>query len=679
MKKFTLLAVMVSMVGVSLWAQRPNRVLSADQAAKVHTYAPIYEQQTAPVDNHGLLEARPYVESPLSTAKTSGIQAVSPRQMGRASNVYSILRTAQNQVYANDSLNVVAFIHRHDVTIWGGGGAESGKLRYDLSIDGGSSFVSDLGPLNNAYQRPSRYPNITGFNNSGTPNPFASQLVYSAPTLSPSPDWDGYVTGMSTVDLSAPVVTETYSLLNANTLLQGGLTQSTAGVYWTADFRYNGATTGEIFVNRGEYNAQAGDVVWQRKDTIVPNHFTGANSGSPVLIGPNIAFSPDGMTGWVAYLGDIVGGHDSTVQAIFIKSTDAGATWGAPMEVDLRTIPWIEDSLQSLWITVDSVSGDTSPASSGIPTLAFDFDLTVDINGNPHMAAVVGTAGAGQPYSIGSGLAKFLGDIWTPDGGATWTATYIAPILAFRGDFGTGDPVSMDNQPQISRTPTGDHIFYSWADSDTSAATGSMNGIGFGNSDQLAPNLRIAGLRVSDGAQTCYKRVTDGDFIWEGRALFPTLAPEVLISGDSVYLPIVMVEMIANDPLQPCQFWYFGMDANFDASVDFGNIVNLAWDANCTPIVNVKDEVVSEIVLGQSFPNPTNDKAVIEYAMPYSANVTIDLVNVYGQQVGILQQGEVTAGTHRVDVSTRELAAGVYFYNLRTQDQTLTRKMIVTK
>lgn len=664
------------MVGVSLWAQRPNQVISADQLSKVDSYAPRFEQMTAPVDNYAIPQATPYVASPLSQARTSGITAVAPRQMGRASNIYSILRGEQNQVWANDSLNMVAFIHRHDVTIWGGGGAESGKLRFDLSIDGGSTFVNDLGPLNNNYQRPSRYPNITGFNNSGTANPFAAQLVYSAPTLSPSPDWDGYVTGMSSIDLATPVVTETYSLLNSNTLLQGGLTQSTPGTYWTADFRYNGATTGEIFLNKGTYNATNNDIDWVRQDTVVPPHFDPA---APTLIGPNIAFSPDGQIGWVAFMGDLVGGLDSSVSAIFMKSTDAGASWGAPQEVDLRTVPWIADSLQTLWISVDSVSNDTVPASDGTPTLAFDFDLTVDINGNPHLVSVVGTAAEGTPYSISSGIAKFIADIWSPDGGATWDASYIAPILTFRGTFGTGDPVTMDNQPQISRTPNGDHVFYSWADSDTSAATGSMNGIGFGNSDNLAPNLRIAGLRISDGAKTCYKRVTDGDFIWEGRALFPALAPEVLVSGDSIYMPIVMVEMIANDPLQPCQFWYFGQDANFDAATDFGTSVNLAWDANCVPLVNVQDEVNSGIILGQSFPNPTSDKAVIEFEMPFSADVTIDLVNVYGQQVGILLDREVSAGVHRVDVATSGLAAGVYFYNLRTSDEILSKKMIITK
>jgi len=239
----------------------------------------------------------------------------------------------------------------------------------------------------------------------------------------------------------------------------------------------------------------------------------------------------------------------------------------------------------------------------------------------------------------------------------------------------------MDNNPQISRTPSGDHVFYSWVDSDTSAATGSMNGIGFGVSDQLAPNLRISGLRISDEYQTCYKRVTDGDFIWEGRALFPTMAPEVIIDNGMVKLPIVMVEMITNEPLQSCNFWYFGNDATFDPVNDFGDPsqLDLGWDAVCTPVVSVENPMLEGFILGQSYPNPTNGNAEIAFELPVATEISMDLVNMYGQQVAVITSGDYAAGSHKVSVDTRDLAAGLYFYNLKVNDEVLTQKMMVTK
>lgn len=688
MKRFTL-TLLAIVLALPMLAQQKRKVATLDQRT----------QQVSAEDriNQVMYSAEPTLVSastytPENTLqRTGGVNAVAPVQLGRASNIFSILRPEQNQVYADNDLGVVAFIHRQDVTIWGGGSAESGKLRFDLSVDGGGSFTSDIDVLNGTYTRPSRYPNITGFNPNSETNPFSSFLAYSAPTLNGSPDWDGHVTGMANVTLAAPAAaTETYSLLSSQSYLQGGLTEGLPGEFWTVENQYDGTTfPGDIYLNKGEYvTSPTADVLWTRYDTISPPHSLSFD-GAPHYVGPNISFSPDGNTGWIAWLGDLVGGPDSTYSPVFMKSTDGGATWGAPIEVNLNANPEVAEHLTAFWIQVDSVTGDTSPVSNGRATCAFDYDITVDINGNPHLATVIGSGATTDAplaggYTIFSGVEKFFADVTTDDGGATWYVNYVAPVLAFRGAFGNTGPVNMDNQPQITRTPSGDHVFYSWIDSDTSAVTGSMNGIGFGVSDQLAPNLRTAGRRISDGWQTCYKRVTDGDFIWEGRALFPTLAPEAIIDNGMVKLPVVMVEMITNEPLESCNFWYFGNDSAFDPATEFYPTSQLVldWDApSCVDpsIVNVEDVINDNVILGQSFPNPTNGEAVIEFELPFAGDVSLDLTNLYGQQVAVIAEGEYAAGKHQVKVDTRELAVGSYFYNLRTNGKVTTKKMVVTK
>lgn len=688
MKRFTLLALAL-VLGLPMMAQK-RQVASLDQKTEQQSmddrvHQVMYSAEPTLVHSHPIAPEN-------YSLRTGGVNAVAPIQLGRASNIFSILRPEQNQVYADNDLGVVAFIHRQDVTIWGGGSAENGKLRFDLSADGGATFTSDIDVLNGTYTRPSRYPNITGFNPNSETNPFNSFLAYSAPTLNGSPDWDGHVTGMANVTLTAPSsATETYSLLSSQSYLQGGLTEGLQNEFWTVELQYDGSTfPGDIYLNKGEYSSTTADVSWTRYDTISPPHSLSFD-GTPTLVGPNIAFSPDGNTGWIAWLGDLTGGPDSTLLPVFMKSTDGGATWGTPSEVNLNASPDVADWLTAFWIQIDSVTGDTSSISNGRATCAFDYDITVDGNGNPHMAVVIGsgaTTDAPDPagYTIYSGIEKFMADVTTDDGGATWYVNYVAPVLAFRGSFGNTGPVNMDNQPQISRTPSGDHVFYSWIDSDTSAVTGSTNGIGFGVSDQLAPNLRTAARRISDGWQTCYKRVTDGDFIWEGRALFPTLAPEVIIDGTTgeAKLPLVMVEMITNEPLESCNFWYFGNDSAYDLSTGFYPTSQLVldWDApSCvdTTVVSVDNVINENVVLGQSFPNPTNGKALIKFELPFAADISLDLTNIYGQQVAVIAQGEYAAGQHEVVVDTRELAIGTYLYNLRTNGQVTTKKMVVTK
>jgi hypothetical protein len=493
---------------------------------------------------------------------------VTPVELGRASNIFSILRPEQNQVYASDSLDLVAFIHRQDVSIHGGGTAESGKLRYDLSTDGGATFTNDIGVLNDMYSLPARYPQITGFNFTNSLNPFDQKLVWDAPTINPLAEWNAPVNGLSDITNSSPVTsTENYFPEPVSTYLGAGLCQGLPGEFWSFDGSYNTSPTmlnDSLYLQKGVFNPMTQDVDWEIYEWIKPPHNLSFD-GTPKVASTNIAFSPDGNTGWAAFLGDLVGGPDSTFNPIFIPSTDGGVTWGNPIEVDLSTVDYLSNSdcdpktipdvLREYWI--DDM-GD--PVSTGRPTCSFEFDITVDGNGNPHMFVVVGsastTANPFPAYSLFSGLVKLAIDLYSEDGGMTWTAYKVAPIYAFRSpSFGTApNTVTMDNHTQISRSPDGSHIFYSWVDSDTTM-------IGFGNSQNSLPNLRTAALQVSTGLVTCPNWVTRGDLTWNGKALFPTMAPEVLVNEDGSFsLPIVMAEYVT-PPNDPVRFWYFGNDA----------------------------------------------------------------------------------------------------------------------
>jgi hypothetical protein len=408
------------------------------------------------------------------------------------------------------------------------------------------------------------------------------------------------------------------------------------------------------------------------------------SGGTPTIVGPNIAFSPDGSVGWIAFLGDIVGGADSSLLPVFSKTTDNGATWSTATEFNINTVSWLADTLQSLW--VDSTG---APVSNGVGTCGFDFDLTVDGNGNPHLAVVIGTLGSGQAYSISSGIAKFMADCYSPDGGATWNIAYISPVLAFRTQaFGaTASTVTMDNNCQISRSEDGQYIFYAWSDSDTALVTGNQNGIGFGISDNSAPNLRIASMNTATGEQSYPQLVTDGDLIWEGRALFPTMAPTVIETAPGCFkLPLVLADMPASEPADPTNFWYFGNDASICASsMCSPSSMNLGWDAfahtGATPpcLVAVSAPVQNNVVLGNAFPNPTANSTVITFELPAASSVVVDVINVYGQQVAVLANSEFNAGAHKLVLNTEKLASGVYFYNLRTNGQVLSKKLVVSK
>jgi hypothetical protein len=95
-------------------------------------------------------------------------------------------------------------------------------------------------------------------------------------------------------------------------------------------------------------------------------------------------------------------------------------------------------------------------------------------------------------------------------------------------------------------------------------------------------------------------------------------------------------------------------------------------------------DTLAEVRVAQNYPNPFNPVTVIPLSLPQSAHVTIQVINVVGQTVAILVDGEVAAGEHTfqwngVGGNGQAVASGVYFYRVCIGDVTETKKMILLK
>ncbi|CAN5199883.1 hypothetical protein BH23BAC3_BH23BAC3_28560 [soil metagenome] len=86
------------------------------------------------------------------------------------------------------------------------------------------------------------------------------------------------------------------------------------------------------------------------------------------------------------------------------------------------------------------------------------------------------------------------------------------------------------------------------------------------------------------------------------------------------------------------------------------------------------------IRLSQNYPNPFNPQTVIEYHLPESQAVTLTIHNAIGQQVAILAEQRIqNAGSHKIEFDASSLPSGVYFYQLKTEGFSYTRKMTLLK
>ena len=118
-------------------------------------------------------------------------------------------------------------------------------------------------------------------------------------------------------------------------------------------------------------------------------------------------------------------------------------------------------------------------------------------------------------------------------------------------------------------------------------------------------------------------------------------------------------------------------------SNDISILFNLSDD-----ITSIRDDLPSELPLGyslaQSYPNPFNPEAVIEFTLPVRAEVSLDVFNILGRKVRTLMTGELSAGDHQLvwdgrNSSGKQVSSGVYLYRLTSGEYSATRKMVLVK
>lgn len=550
-KFFTLLIVLV--VSSAAFAQAP-RILSADRAQEIATPRVINQPTQQELQQQMQRKAAPTVAQPEYATNN-----VTSQKIGQASNAYTFLRTEDHQLSFVPTTNSLAFLHRQDITLHGGATVDNGRLRYAYSTDGGTTWSKENGPITVTYSFPCRYPNGILTKRAGGS---ALDFVHADATLDGS--WDGHCQGyvQDATTSSFVVSQEDYALKGTGTLIPGSLVERAPGEFWYIDLGYDGnAATGEILIYKGvESN---GSVTWT--ETVLNPPHDVSYDGTARIASPNIAFAPapNNNIGWAAFLGDIEG--DTTYSPIFMKTTDAGATWSAPVQFDMDQFQGLTDSLQ-FYQAIDTTGGqtDTIPIGTGKATCSFDADLSVDGNGNPHMIAVVGNASsnfaAGGPlagYTIYSGIILIAYD-FTFDQYGDWNMMHLGSVSTLRGEHGAGASASSvftaDPWVQVSRNAPGTFMFFSWTDSDSTSAAWDSNNAN-GNPDLIGRGYSIH--TTGSDKLTPVTNWTKGDQVWDGKALLPKISTVAISNGNNDFtVPYVIMDLETGDALATSGFHY---------------------------------------------------------------------------------------------------------------------------
>lgn len=87
----------------------------------------------------------------------------------------------------------------------------------------------------------------------------------------------------------------------------------------------------------------------------------------------------------------------------------------------------------------------------------------------------------------------------------------------------------------------------------------------------------------------------------------------------------------------------------------------------------------SNIELKQNYPNPFMGSTTIEYFVPTSGLVSLNIYDLTGRQVSTLVNKQEQVGSHSVQFNDKGLEEGIYYYHLQSGHLHATKKFILSK
>lgn len=116
-----------------------------------------------------------------------------------------------------------------------------------------------------------------------------------------------------------------------------------------------------------------------------------------------------------------------------------------------------------------------------------------------------------------------------------------------------------------------------------------------------------------------------------------------------------------------CDSIHPGHGINHTVSV---TVVNTTTGIN---VINSNAETLN------NYPNPFTNNTTIAYSLSHSSPVDLYIMDVLGNKVAILENGIKSNGTYQLDFDGSALASGIYLLQLRLDNNTITKKLVIAR
>lgn len=98
-----------------------------------------------------------------------------------------------------------------------------------------------------------------------------------------------------------------------------------------------------------------------------------------------------------------------------------------------------------------------------------------------------------------------------------------------------------------------------------------------------------------------------------------------------------------------------------------------------TGVLNITDNLPERYSLSQNYPNPFNPTSKVEFSIPESGIVKLELYDLVGRKVKELLNQELSSGNYSINIDGSDLASGIYYYRLIANEFVQIRKAVLLK
>jgi hypothetical protein len=643
--------------------------------------------------------------NPSSTQKTSLINGWS--NFSTSANIYGVLISYCKPLHYNDELNAVSFIHRKPSSYLASpapaAAAASGLMVAAVSGNWGSTWDSTL--IWNNDINWGRYPGGGIYNPPGNASLSAAYVVGHGPTTSAAGGWAGnffaskQLNTFNNIASAAPNAQQWMDVANPNPNV-GQVDFAAYGFTSTDDGKVralgglldaNAGSDSSVVLVTGSFNSGVFDYV----GTTLYVPATIASDGSKNFLSrPMMAWNEAGTVGYISVVGQKIGatGSNAGPQPMVWKTTNSGASWAMIPEINFNNAAF-DGVKQSLPGTVND-STQIAPWFSWIEGM----DMAVDANNKLHFFSTVYGSPRTHVDSVfflyqfpqGSetyrwphqpGFRPYLYDFIT-DGTGGWSYKTVdsmsteGPAGASTGqgfgsnpwDLNGADKPRLDARLQMSRTPNGKYIFYSWSESDTNFTSSAVKW-------NVLPNIKVRAYSVDQNeVLTQEYNITEpasapANPNVASKAFFHFMAPRtssstVLVSTQtstlvSVRLPFTITNSPGYNQLIDNSHWYN------TAELQFGNAG-----------VSVSEQ--KQLIAESSFlyPNPSSQTTNLSIQLAENEMVGITIYNLMGQ-VSKAFAADGQRGENTIAIDLNGIEKGIYLVKINVGNVSSTKKLIV--